>query len=83
MIITKDVRVNEKVKDVDMNKNENPIWIITAHSESGDDYGPKRYDHKPTEEDKRDFILKETPEEIGIDGPGDFDSYVHLKIYKI
>ncbi len=65
-----------KVKD-------KPIWIITAHSESGDHYGPKRYDHKPTKEDKRNFILKETPEEIECDGPGDFDSYVYLEVNKL
>ena len=64
-------------------KKQKPIWIITATSESGDDYGPKRYDHNPTEEDKRNFILKETPEEIDCDGPGDFNSYVYLKIDKV
>ncbi len=66
-----------------MKNKQNPIWIITAESESGDKYGPKRYDHEPTEDDKKDFILKETPEEIGIEGPGDFDSYVYLEINKI
>ena len=59
------------------------IWIITAHSESGDDYGPKRYDREPTKEDLRNFILKETPEEIDCDGPGDFGSYVYLKVNKL
>ena len=64
-------------------KKQKPIWIITANSESGDDYGPKRYDHEPTEDDKRNFILKETPEEIECDGPGDFNSYVYLTVNKI
>ena len=64
-------------------KKHKPIWIITAHSESGDDYGPKRYNHEPTEDDKRNFILKETPEEINCDGPGDFDSYVYLEINEV
>jgi hypothetical protein len=59
------------------------IWIITAKSESGDHYGPKKYDHEPTENDMRNFILEETPEEIECDGPGDFDSYVHLEVNKV
>jgi len=63
-------------------KKEKPIWIVTAHSESGDDYGPKRYNHKPTEEDLREFI-KATGEELDCDGPGDFDSYVHLEVNKV
>lgn len=67
-----------------MRKSKNKkIWIIQAHSESGDDYGPKKYDHKPTEEDKRNFILNETPEEIDCDGPGDFDSYVYLEVLEL
>lgn len=60
-----------------------PIWIITGKSESGDDYGPKRYDHNPTKEDKKNFILKETPEEINAGGEGDFGSYVSLEVNKI
>lgn len=63
-------------------KNES-IWIISAHSESGDHYGPKRYDHKPTNDAKRNYILNETPEEIDCDGPGDFGSYVYLEVEKI
>lgn len=59
-----------------------PVWIITATSESGDDYGPKVYYHEPNEKDKRYFIKKETNEEIDIDGPGDFGSYVYLTITK-
>ena len=64
-------------------KSNGRLWIITAHSESGDDYGPKRYNHEPTEDDKRNFILEDTPEEINCGGPGDFDSYVHLKINEV
>lgn len=64
-------------------KTEDPIWIVTGHSESGDDYGPKRYDHEPTQEDLRNFIKNETGEELDCDGPGDFDSYVHLKVDKV
>lgn len=72
----------KKKKEIN-GKREKPIWIISAHSESGDTYGAKRYDHEPTEEDKRNYILKETPEEIDCDGPGDFNSYVYLKVEKL
>lgn len=61
---------------------QKPIWIVTAHSESGDDYGPKRYNHEPTEKDLRAFIAA-TGEELDCDGPGDFDSYVHLEVNKL
>lgn len=59
------------------------MWVVTGHSESGDDYGPKRYNHNPTQSDLRDFIKNETPEELDCGGPGNFNSYVHLKIDKL
>ena len=65
-----------------MAKNQDPIWIVTATSESGDDYGPTRYDHKPTKKDLREFIEK-TGEELDCGGPGDYGSYVHLKVDKV
>jgi hypothetical protein len=64
------------------NKQEH-VWVVSGHSESGDDYGPKRYDHKPAKKDLKDFIKKETPEEVDCDGPGDFGSYVYLTIHKL
>ncbi len=64
-------------------KVQKPIWIIRAKSESGDSYGMRKYDHEPTEADKRDYILTVTPEEINMDGPGDFGSYVYLTVEKI
>ena len=59
------------------------LWVITAVSESGDNYGPKKYDHEPTTAEMRDFIIEETPEEVDCGGPGDFDSYVYLEVNKI
>jgi len=64
-------------------KNKINGWIIRGDSESGDDYDSKFYDHEPTEKDKKDYILKETSEEINIDGPGDFGSYVYLTIEEV
>jgi hypothetical protein len=62
---------------------EKPIYIVTGKSESGDDYGPKKYDHKPTKKELRSFISEETPEELDCDGPGDFGSYVYLEVTEL
>ena len=66
-----------------MKNKQAPIWIVSGHSESGDDYGPKRYDHEPTKKDLEDFIKNETPEELNCDGPGDFGSCVYLEVNKL
>lgn len=65
-----------------MAKKQEPVWIVIGNSESGDDFDPKRYDHKPTEEDLRAYIEK-TGEELDIDGPGEYGSYVYLKTWKL
>ena len=57
------------------------VWIITAKSESGDEYGPEVYSKKPSEQEKKDFII-ETGEAIDNNGPGNYDSYVYLTIHK-
>lgn len=49
-------------------------------SESGDHYDKVILDHKPTEEDKRNYIQTETPEELDCDGPGDCGSYVYIEV---
>jgi hypothetical protein len=64
-----------------MKNKENPVWIVRGHSESGDNYGPKRYDHEPTPDDLRNFIKNETPEELDCGGEGDFNSYVDLEVF--
>ena len=56
------------------------LWFITGSSESGDYYGPKAYNEKPTEKQMRDFIKNETYEDLEIGGPGNFGSYVYLKV---
>ncbi len=58
------------------------IFIVTGHSESGDDYGPKRFNKKPTNPQLRQFI-KDTGEELDCNGPGDFGSYVYLDIKEV
>lgn len=56
---------------------------MRGDSESGDHYDSKFYDHEPTEDDKKHYILNETPEEINVMGPGAFGSYVYLTIEKV
>jgi len=38
------------------------VWIVRGDSESGDHYEPKRYDHKPSDEELKKYIIEETPE---------------------
>jgi len=59
------------------------IWTITGQSESGDKGIPKIYNYEPDEAAQRDYIEYSFGEEMDIDGPGDFGSYVHLKVEQI
>jgi hypothetical protein len=70
------------VKDIS-EEMTNDIWIMWGDSESGDHYKKVKYDHEPTDEDKKNYIKKYTPEDMDIDGPGDFGSYVYLEVEKI
>jgi len=55
------------------------IWIVTGKSESGDDYGPFSYKHKPTDDQLRELCHMVDGDE-NEDGPGDYGSYVHLNV---
>lgn len=55
------------------------IWVITGHSESGDDLEPVLYLNEPTEEEKKELALEFDSDE-DLDGPGDYGSYVYLKV---
>lgn len=59
-------------------KNQNKVWVVTGHSESGDDYGPVVYVKKP--DDKVLKALVGSWDADDWDGPGDYGSYVHLEI---
>ena len=50
-----------------------------ADSESGDHDGPFKFNHKPTDDELKK-IITDMGEELDCDGPGDFDSYVHLDV---
>lgn len=63
-----------------MKKN---TYIVRGKSESGDYYKSKKFDHKPTEQELKNYIKNETPEELDCGGPGAFGSYVYLTIEKI
>lgn len=66
-----------------MKQNKKFVWVVMGHSESQDEYGPKVYEHKPTKEELKEFIVKDTDESINNDGPGNFGSYVYLKTKKV
>ncbi len=56
------------------------MWIVTATSESGDDYGPFIYRNEPNEE-QLTKLVKEL-DWGGGNGPGYAGSYVHLSVAK-
>ncbi len=63
--------------------NKKETWVMWGDSESGDHYDKVKLDHEPTDEDIKNYILNETPEELDVDGPGDFDSYVYVDYQKV
>jgi hypothetical protein len=61
------------------------VWVVTAKSESSDDYGPWVFAKKPTDEELKAFCEKECPGEFEccdgedeMDGPGEWGSYLHI-----
>lgn len=55
------------------------VWIVTGHSESGDDYGPVAFSYKPSDIELEDLAClwdgKDNEE-----GPGDYGSFVYLTV---
>lgn len=62
------------------NKKSKKQWIMWGSSESGDYYGKVILNHKPTEEDKINYVESETPESLNIGGPGVGGSYVYVEV---
>ena len=62
-------------------KSIRTVWIVTGHSESGDDFGPLVFWDKPTESELEEIAYDwdGTDER---DGPGDYGSYVFLTVSK-
>ncbi len=54
------------------------IFIVTGKSESGDSYGPELFKKEPTQEQLKELAHKW--DFFDGEGPGDFGSYVHLKV---
>ena len=57
-------------------------YIVSARSELGDEYGPFFFQKRPTNNDLYE-IIKGTGEKLHIGGPGEFGSYVHLKVKEV
>jgi hypothetical protein len=60
------------------------VWVLTGHSESGDDYGPRVFRKKPSQK-KLSEIAHNWDGHFGEtegweDGPGDYGSYVFMTI---
>jgi hypothetical protein len=59
--------------------NKKTVWVVTGHSESGDDFGPLTFHNKPNPSRLKEIAYgwDGTDEE---DGPGDYGSYVYLTV---
>lgn len=54
------------------------VWVVTGHSESGDDYGPEVYAQKPSDKTLKALVGSWDADDWC--GPGHYGSYVYLKI---
>lgn len=57
-------------------------YVVTGKSESSDIMTPAVFSKKPTDEQLKKCI-ESMGESINEDGPGDFGSWVFLKIYEV
>lgn len=54
-------------------------YILLVKSESGDDYGPWLFTHKPTDKELKQFLKRECGWEFENNrGPGEWGSYLHI-----
>lgn len=63
----------------------NKLTVVLVHSESGDDYGPFLFSKKPTDAQLKAFLQERCPGEFEDeaedgDGPGEWGSYLHVRI---
>lgn len=58
------------------------VFVLTGHSESGDDYGPLVFSLKPKKKQLRE-IAHDWDGDENEDGPGNFGSYVYLSLYAV
>jgi hypothetical protein len=57
------------------------MWILSINTESGDTYGPFVFENKPDDRKSETFLKERFPDEWDVfdDGPGIFNSYMHIK----
>lgn len=58
------------------------VWVVSAHSESGDDYGPIVFARKPTDKELKALCVSWDSDDYG-DGPGDYGSYCYLDVDEV
>ena len=64
-----------------MSKSEKAtkVFVVTGHSESGDDYGPEVFTKKPSKSQLKKLAHDWDGDEDE-DGPGHYGSYVYLEV---
>lgn len=55
------------------------VWVITGHSESGDDFGPEVFSEKPPEKLQK-ALAHSWDGDDAFEGPGSFGSFVYLTV---
>jgi len=58
------------------------MWIVTGNSESGDKYGPTKFDHEPTKKELSEWCHSRDGDPDG-NGPGDYGSYIYVEVNKL
>jgi len=65
-----------------MINDDSEIWVLSATSESGDDYGPWVFSSRPHEDQIEEFLREQCPSEWEDEGPGFRESYLHINLIK-
>jgi hypothetical protein len=58
------------------------VYVLTGHSESGDNFGPLVFSIKPSKQKLRRIAFEWDGDE-GYKGPNSFGSYVSLALFKV
>lgn len=56
------------------------VWVVTAVSESTDNYGPYVFSKKPSDRMLEHFFRGKCPGEWEPDGPGDWGSWLYVTV---
>lgn len=63
-------------------KTKKYVWVVTAHSESGDHFGPETFHSKPTTKQLKALCADWDNGDDEWNGPGDYGSYCYLSVDK-